>query len=135
MAIVQTTLKTPVTISGVGLHTGENVNLTFKPAPENHGYKFQRIDVDSRPIIEADVDNVIDTDRGTTIGKNNVKISTIEHVLAALAGLEIDNVLMEIDGPEVPIMDGSSKPFMDILLKAGIHFADAITTVSPTHAH
>src|SRR6185369_10176434 len=98
--IKQTTLKTPVTISGVGLHTGLNVNLTFKPAPENHGYKFQRIDVDGSPVIEADVDNVIDTERGTTIGKNGVKVSTVEHVLAALAGLEIDNVLMEIDGPE-----------------------------------
>ncbi|MCX6292571.1 MAG: bifunctional UDP-3-O-[3-hydroxymyristoyl] N-acetylglucosamine deacetylase/3-hydroxyacyl-ACP dehydratase [Bacteroidetes bacterium] len=117
--IKQTTIKTPVTISGVGLHTGENVTLTFKPAPENHGYVFQRVDVDGKPLIEADVDNVTDTDRGTTIGKHGVKVSTVEHVLAALAGLEIDNVLMEIDGPEVPIMDGSSKPFIDILEKAG----------------
>ena len=120
MTIFQTTLKTPVAISGVGLHTGENVNLTFKPAPENFGYKFQRMDVEGQPIIEADVDNVVSTDRGTTIGKHNVKVSTIEHVLAALAGLEIDNVLMEIDGPEVPIIDGSSKPFIELLAKAGI---------------
>src|SRR4051812_7683214 len=101
MPVKQTTLKSSVTISGVGLHTGQKVNLTFKPAPENHGYKFQRIDVPSKPIIEADVDNVIDTERGTTIGKDGVKVSTVEHVLAALAGLEIDNVLMEIDGPEM----------------------------------
>jgi UDP-3-O-[3-hydroxymyristoyl] N-acetylglucosamine deacetylase/3-hydroxyacyl-[acyl-carrier-protein] dehydratase len=118
--IKQTTLKNPITISGVGLHTGANVNLTFNPAPENTGYRFQRIDLPDKPIIEADVDNVIDTERGTTIGKNGVRISTIEHVLAALAGLEIDNVLMEMNGPEVPIIDGSSKPFIDILEKAGI---------------
>jgi UDP-3-O-[3-hydroxymyristoyl] N-acetylglucosamine deacetylase/3-hydroxyacyl-[acyl-carrier-protein] dehydratase len=123
--IKQTTLKAPVTVSGVGLHTGENVNLTFKPAPENTGYRFQRIDVSNQPIIEADVDNVVDTDRGTTIGKHGVKVSTVEHVLAALAGLEIDNVLMEIDGPEVPIMDGSSKPFIDILEKAGVQEQNA----------
>jgi UDP-3-O-[3-hydroxymyristoyl] N-acetylglucosamine deacetylase/3-hydroxyacyl-[acyl-carrier-protein] dehydratase len=118
--VMQCTIEKPVTISGVGLHTGVVVNLTFKPAPENFGYKFQRIDLPGQPIVEADVDNVIDTDRGTTIGKNGAKISTIEHVLAALAGLEIDNVLMEIDGPEVPIMDGSSRPFIDILDKNGI---------------
>ena len=118
--IYQTTIKHGFTISGVGLHTGEKVNLTFKPAPENHGYKFMRTDVAGSPVIEADVDNVIDTNRGTTIGKNGVKVSTIEHVLAALAGMEIDNILMELDGPEVPIMDGSSKPFIDSLEKAGI---------------
>ncbi len=118
--VMQCTIEKPVTISGVGLHTGVVVNLTFKPAPENFGYKFQRIDLPGQPIVEADVDNVIDTDRGTTIGKNGAKISTIEHVLAALAGLEIDNVLMEIDGPEVPIMDGSSRPFIDTLDKNGI---------------
>jgi UDP-3-O-[3-hydroxymyristoyl] N-acetylglucosamine deacetylase/3-hydroxyacyl-[acyl-carrier-protein] dehydratase len=116
---LQTTVLHPVTISGVGLHTGTQANLTFRPAPENHGYKFQRIDLPGKPVVEADVDNVIDTDRGTTIGKNGAKISTIEHVLAALAGMEIDNVLMEIDGPEVPIMDGSSRPFIEILQKAG----------------
>ena len=118
--IWQRTLLTPITISGVGLHTGILTNLTFKPAPENFGYKFQRTDLPGQPIVEADVDNVTDTDRGTTISKNGAKISTIEHVLAALAGMEIDNILMEIDGPEVPIMDGSSRPFIEILEKAGI---------------
>jgi UDP-3-O-[3-hydroxymyristoyl] N-acetylglucosamine deacetylase/3-hydroxyacyl-[acyl-carrier-protein] dehydratase len=117
--IWQCTIKTPVTISGVGLHTGVLTNLTFKAAPENFGYKFQRIDLPNQPIIEADVDNVTDTDRGTTIGKAGAKVSTIEHVLAALAGMELDNVLMEIDGPEVPIMDGSSRPFIELLEKAG----------------
>lgn len=142
MSVKQTTIKTPVTISGVGLHTGKSVNLTFKPAPEDHGYKFQRIDHPDKPIIEADVDNVVDTERGTTIGKKGVKVSTIEHVLAALAGMEIDNVLMEIDGPEMPIIDGSSKPFIDILEKAGIaeqnaeriyyHLSENITFEDPS---
>jgi UDP-3-O-[3-hydroxymyristoyl] N-acetylglucosamine deacetylase/3-hydroxyacyl-[acyl-carrier-protein] dehydratase len=118
--VMQTTIKHPVTISGVGLHTGVTTNLTFKPAPENHGYQFMRIDLPGRPVIEADVDHVIDTNRGTTIGVNGAKVSTVEHVLAALAGLEIDNVLLEIDGPEVPIMDGSSMPFIELLEKAGI---------------
>ena len=121
----QTTVKNEITVSGVGLHTGVNSNLTFKPAPENHGYQFKRIDLPDQPVIEADVDHVIDTNRGTTIGKGNAKVSTIEHVLAALSGMEIDNVLMEIDGPEVPILDGSSKPFIDILEKAGIREQNA----------
>lgn len=116
----QTTLKQPVTISGVGLHTGANVNLTFAPAPENHGYKFQRIDLDKQPIIEADCDLVVDTSRGTTLEKNGARVSTVEHALAALVGLEIDNVLLQIDGPEMPIMDGSSKPFVDKILAVGI---------------
>ncbi|MBK5286135.1 MAG: bifunctional UDP-3-O-[3-hydroxymyristoyl] N-acetylglucosamine deacetylase/3-hydroxyacyl-ACP dehydratase [Bacteroidia bacterium] len=119
MAEYQTTIKTEASVSGVGLHTGESVTLTFRPAPENHGYVFQRVDLPGKPIIEADVDNVVDTERGTTIGKNGAKVSTIEHALAALAGMELDNILMEIDGPEVPILDGSSKPFMEVLDKAG----------------
>src|SRR5258706_340443 len=119
MAEYQTTIKTEVSVSGVGLHTGQNVKLTFRPAPENHGYVFQRVDLKDKPIVEADVDNVTDTERGTTIAKNGAKVSTIEHALAALAGMELDNILMEIDGPEVPILDGSSKPFMDVLDKAG----------------
>ena len=123
--IRQTTLKNSISVSGVGLHTGILVNLTFKPAPENHGYQFKRIDLPDQPVIEADVDHVIDTNRGTTIGKGNARVSTIEHVLAALSGMEIDNVLMELDGPEVPILDGSSKPFIDILEKAGIQEQNA----------
>jgi UDP-3-O-[3-hydroxymyristoyl] N-acetylglucosamine deacetylase/3-hydroxyacyl-[acyl-carrier-protein] dehydratase len=115
MSIKQRTLKTAVTISGVGLHTGKLTNLTFLPAPENHGYKFQRIDLPGNPIINADVDNVVDTSRGTTLEQNGARIHTTEHVLAALVGLEIDNVLMEMDGPEMPIMDGSSMPFINVL--------------------
>lgn len=118
--VYQTTIRNEISISGIGLHTGSSVTLTFKPAPENHGYKFCRIDLPGSPEVEADVDNVTDTERGTTISKNGARVSTIEHVLAALAGMEIDNVLMEIDGPETPILDGSSRPFMEALDKAGI---------------
>ncbi|MFM2135353.1 MAG: hypothetical protein RL021_753 [Bacteroidota bacterium] len=116
----QTTIRDAVSISGVGLHTGAGVTLRFLPAPENHGYKFCRIDLPGQPVVEADVDNVTDTDRGTTLMKDGARVSTVEHVLAALVGMEIDNVLMEIDGPEMPIMDGSSRPFVDLLEKAGI---------------
>jgi UDP-3-O-[3-hydroxymyristoyl] N-acetylglucosamine deacetylase/3-hydroxyacyl-[acyl-carrier-protein] dehydratase len=123
--IRQTTIKNPVSVSGVGLHTGVSATITFKPAPENHGFRFQRTDLTGSPVIEADVDNVIDTNRGTTIGKDGVKVSTVEHVLAALSGMEIDNVLMEINGPEVPILDGSSKPFIEVLEKAGIQQQNA----------
>lgn len=116
----QTTLKQAVTVSGVGLHTGAKVNLTFNPAPANHWYKFQRTDLEGQPIIEADCELVTDTSRGTTLEKGNVKVSTVEHALAALVGLEIDNVLLQIDGPEMPIMDGSSIMFVEKLLQAGI---------------
>src|SRR6476620_4265081 len=116
----QTTLGESITISGIGLHTGASVNLTFRPAPENHGYKFRRIDLPGQPVVEADVDYVSETERGTTLSKNGAKVSTIEHVLAALAGLEVDNVLLDIDGPEMPILDGSSRPFIEIIERAGI---------------
>ena len=119
MSAKQITIKHPVTISGIGLHTGLPINLTFKPAPENHWFKFKRIDLDGQPLIDADVDNVVDTSRGTTLMQNNAKVSTTEHALAALVGLEIDNVLIELDGPEVPIMDGSSNSFVEALLSAG----------------
>lgn len=118
MSTKQRTIKKVVSISGVGLHTGKKTNLTFHPAPENHGYKFQRIDLPHKPIIDADVDNVVDTSRGTTLEQNGARIHTTEHVLAALVGMEIDNVLMEMDGPEMPIMDGSAMPFVKILEQA-----------------
>ncbi|WP_299517625.1 bifunctional UDP-3-O-[3-hydroxymyristoyl] N-acetylglucosamine deacetylase/3-hydroxyacyl-ACP dehydratase [Mucilaginibacter sp.] len=119
MNIKQRTIKAPVSVSGSGLHTGEKVTMTFKPAPENHGYKFRRIDIEGMPIIDADVDNVTDTSRGTTISQNGASVSTIEHVLAALVGLEIDNVLIDMDGPETPIMDGSSIQFVDAMSAIG----------------
>ncbi|OFX67440.1 MAG: UDP-3-O-[3-hydroxymyristoyl] N-acetylglucosamine deacetylase [Bacteroidetes bacterium GWE2_29_8] len=120
MSEKQKTIKEEISLSGVGLHSGKNVTITFKPAKENFGFKFKRIDLENQPIVSADIDNVIDSSRGTTIEENGAKISTIEHVLAALSGLEIDNVLIEIDGLEVPIMDGSSKFFIDALSKVGI---------------
>lgn len=116
----QTTIREAVSISGVGLHTGASVTLRFLPAAEHHGFKFRRVDLPGQPVVEADVDNVTDTERGTTLMKDGARVSTVEHVLAALVGMEIDNVLMEIDGPEMPIMDGSSRPFVDLLQKAGI---------------
>ncbi len=116
----QTTIEKPITISGVGLHTGQAVNLTFLPADENHGYVFQRIDLDGKPTIKADCDLVVDTSRGTTLEQNGARISTIEHVLAALVGMEIDNVLMQVDGPEMPIMDGSSIEFVKSLNQVGV---------------
>jgi UDP-3-O-[3-hydroxymyristoyl] N-acetylglucosamine deacetylase / 3-hydroxyacyl-[acyl-carrier-protein] dehydratase len=118
--IRQTTIKEPITVSGVGLHTGKHVNLTFRPAPENHGYKFRRIDIDGHPVIDADVDLVVDTSRGTTLSQHGVKVSTTEHALAALVGTQVDNVMIDLDGPEVPILDGSSKPYIDAILRAGI---------------
>ncbi|MFT6814202.1 MAG: UDP-3-O-[3-hydroxymyristoyl] N-acetylglucosamine deacetylase [Sphingobacteriales bacterium] len=120
MNVKQHTIKAPVTVSGVGLHTGKKVTMVFKPAEENHGFKFQRTDLENAPIVEADVDNVVDTSRGTTIEQNGARIHTVEHTLAALAGLQIDNVLIEIDAPEPPIMDGSSEPFIQALEKVGL---------------
>lgn len=117
---LQTTIKETISISGVGLHTGNKVNLTFEPAPEDHGYIFQRTDLDGQPTVKADCDLVVDTSRGTTIEDNGARINTVEHVLAALAGLEIDNCLIKLDAPETPIMDGSSRPFIDVLQTAGI---------------
>ena len=102
----QTTIQKAVNISGVGLHTGKSVELTFKPAPPNHGFRFQRIDLPDQPVIPADVKMVVSTNRGTTLRSGDAQVSTVEHVLSALTGLGFDNVLLEIDGPEMPIMDG-----------------------------
>lgn len=120
MNYYQQTIRQAVSLAGTGLHTGQTVQLTFLPAPPNHGYKFKRTDLPDQPIIKADADLVTEVKRGTTIEQRGVKVSTIEHVLAALVGLEIDNVLIEIDGQEMPIMDGSSQPFVQALLQAGI---------------
>ncbi len=119
-SVKQRTIAEAVTLTGVGLHTGENVNMRFVPAPENHGYAFKRIDLEGEPIIEADANYVVNTQRGTNLEKHGVKIQTSEHVLAALVGLEIDNVLIELNAPEPPIMDGSSKFFVEALEEAGI---------------
>lgn len=121
----QRTIAKEVTLKGVGLHTGANVTMKFVPAPENHGYAFKRVDLEGEPIIEADANYVINTQRGTNLEKRGVKIQTSEHVLAALVGLEIDNVLIELDSPEPPIMDGSSKFFVEALESAGLVDQDA----------
>ena len=116
----QQTINKAVSLKGVGIHTGKEVNLTFKPAIENFGYCFCRTDLPKKPIIEANINYVVNTKRGTNLDKNGIKIKTSEHVLAALVGMEIDNVLIELDASEPPIMDGSSKFFVEALLKAGL---------------
>lgn len=126
MNIKQHTIKEAVTVSGVGLHTGVEANMTFQPAKVDHGIKFQRTDLPDQPIVDADVDNVVDLSRGTTIEQNGARVNTVEHTLAALVGLEIDNVLIQLDGPEPPIMDGSSKMFTDALEKVGTEEQNAL---------
>lgn len=126
MKVKQHTIKKQVTVSGVGLHTGVIATMTFVPAPPNHGFKFQRLDMEGQPIVDADVDNVVDVSRGTTLEQGGARIFTVEHVLAALVGLEIDNVLIQLDGPEPPIMDGSSIQFIKILEEAGFEEQNAL---------
>lgn len=125
MNVYQHTIKAPVTVSGVGLHTGVNANMTFNPAKPNHGIKFQRIDLEGQPVVEADVDYVVDLSRGTTLEKDGARVNTVEHTLAALVGLQIDNVLIQLDGPEPPIMDGSSGLFIEALEKVGMEEQNA----------
>ena len=116
----QTTINSSISLEGVGIHTGKDVKLTFNPAAPDTGYVFKRVDLEGKPLIEALSKYVVNTQRGTTLEKSGVKLKTIEHVLAALVGLEIDNVLIEINAEEPPIMDGSSKFFVDALEKAGL---------------
>ena len=122
----QQTIQKSVTLSGVGLHTGVQTTLTFMPAKPNHGIKFQRVDLPGSPIIDADCDRVVDVSRGTTIEQSGARVSTIEHTLAACVGLEIDNVMIQIDGPEAPIMDGSSIQFVQVLKEAGSEEQNAL---------
>ncbi len=121
----QRTIKKPVSISGKGLHTGTECKMTFKPAEENSGIRFVRADLGGRPEIPAVADNVIDVSRGTTIGIGEVKVHTIEHVLAAIAGLQIDNIIIELEGIEPPVIDGSAMPFVKVLVKAGFEQQEA----------
>ena len=121
----QYTIKDAVVVKGIGLHTGRMVNMTFKPAPADYGYKFQRIDIEGAPIIAADANKVISTNRGTTLKSDEAQVSTVEHALSALVGLGVDNVLIEIDGPEVPIMDGSALPFVLALEGVGLQELNA----------
>lgn len=115
----QSTLAAPCTVKGIGLHTGKDVTLTFKPAAANYGFRFQRIDLPDQPVVPADLKWVISTNRSTTLKSGEAQVSTVEHVLSALTGLGIDNVHMDIDGPETPIMDGTAMPFVEALRQAG----------------
>lgn len=119
MAELQCTLTDSLQFIGIGLHTGEKVTLEICPAPENHGYKFQRIDLEGQPIIPADVDLVVATDRGTTLEYKGARVYTTEHVLAALVGCGVDNALIKINGSEIPIMDGSSLPYVHAIERIG----------------
>ncbi|MGZ5246005.1 MAG: bifunctional UDP-3-O-[3-hydroxymyristoyl] N-acetylglucosamine deacetylase/3-hydroxyacyl-ACP dehydratase [Flavitalea sp.] len=121
----QHTIKEEITISGAGIHTGNSVTMRLKPADPNTGINFQRVDLPEKTIIKADVDNVVETNRSTTIEVNGARVSTIEHLMASLVGMGIDNVLIEIDGEEVPILDGSAQPFVEILEKTGTVQQDA----------
>ena len=124
----QHTLVNAVSISGTGLHSGINVDMTLKPANPGFGYQFQRIDLPGAPVIKADCDLVTDTSRGTTLEKGECKVSTVEHILAALVGMGVDNCLIELNGPEIPIIDGSSAPFVNIIAKTGVLEQDAAKT-------
>jgi len=123
--VKQKTIKTEISLTGVGLHTGKEVTMTFKPAPVNNGFTFVRKDLEGQPVIEADANYVVNTQRGTNLEKLGVKIQTPEHVLAALVGCDLDNIIIELDASELPIMDGSSKYFVEAVEKAGIQEQEA----------
>jgi UDP-3-O-[3-hydroxymyristoyl] N-acetylglucosamine deacetylase/3-hydroxyacyl-[acyl-carrier-protein] dehydratase len=118
--VKQKTIKTEISLTGVGLHTGKEVKMTFKPAPINNGFTFVRLDLEGHPVIEADANYVVNTQRGTNLEKLGVKIQTPEHVLAALVGCDLDNVIIELDASELPILDGSSKYFVEAIEKVGV---------------
>ena len=121
----QKTIRQDVSISGTGLHTGQKGTLTFHPADINHGIKFRRIDIEGFPVVDAKVENVVDTSRGTTIAQNGVRVYTVEHILASLRGAGVDNVMIDIDCEEPPIQDGSAKNMIEALKSAGIVEQDA----------
>ena len=121
----QSTLASSFSLSGKGLHTGLNLTVTFNPAPENHGYKIQRIDLPEQPIIDAVAENVVETTRGTVLGKKDVKCSTVEHAFAALYAMGVDNVFITVDGPEFPILDGSAELYVDNIKRVGIQEQEA----------
>ncbi|MCF6141295.1 bifunctional UDP-3-O-[3-hydroxymyristoyl] N-acetylglucosamine deacetylase/3-hydroxyacyl-ACP dehydratase [Flavobacterium sp. K77] len=123
--VKQKTIKTEISLTGVGLHTGKEVKMTFKPAPVNNGFTFVRIDLEGQPVIEADANFVVNTQRGTNLEKRGVQIQTPEHVLAALIGCDLDNVIIELNASELPIMDGSSKYFVEALEQAGFEEQNA----------
>ena len=119
MRIKQHTIKKAVSLSGTGLHSGKAVTMTIMPAPNNHGYKFQRIDLDGYPIIDALVENVVDTNRCTVLEQNGARVQMVEHILAALVGLQVDNALIQLDAEEPPIMDGSAIDYVNAIESVG----------------
>ncbi len=121
----QRTIQKEITVSGIGLHTGVPCNMVLKPAPPDHGIRFVRSDIPDKPWVIADIDHVVDISRGTTLQKGEAKVYTVEHVLAAFAGLQIDNMIVELDGCEPPVCDGSAKPYVDKILEAGIENQNA----------
>ncbi|MDY4527014.1 MAG: bifunctional UDP-3-O-[3-hydroxymyristoyl] N-acetylglucosamine deacetylase/3-hydroxyacyl-ACP dehydratase [Parabacteroides sp.] len=121
----QTTLAAPFSLEGKGLHTGLNIHITFHPAPENHGYKIKRVDLEDAPVIDALAEHVCQTERGTVIAKGKVQVSTIEHAMAALYAHGIDNCLIEVDAPEFPILDGSARFFSEAIQRVGIQEQEA----------
>lgn len=118
MEMKQQTLKSSFTLQGKGLHTGLDIEITFLPAPENHGYKIQRVDLDGQPVLDAVAENVINTQRGTVLGKNDITVSTIEHAMAALYASEIDNCLIQVNAPEFPILDGSAQIYVENIMRS-----------------
>jgi UDP-3-O-[3-hydroxymyristoyl] N-acetylglucosamine deacetylase/3-hydroxyacyl-[acyl-carrier-protein] dehydratase len=122
---MQHTIRKSVSLTGIGLHTGASAEVTLKPAPENHGIVFVRSDIDNAPEIAADIDNVVDLSRGTAVGRNGVSVYSTEHCMSALAGLQIDNCRVEVNAPELPLMDGSAMPYVDLIQKAGIEEQNA----------
>ena len=121
----QRTLKGSFSLFGKGLHTGLNLTVTFNPAPENSGYRIQRIDVEGQPIIEAIAEKVVDTQRGTVVASGDVRVGTIEHGMAALYALGIDNCLIQVNGPEFPILDGSASQYVEKIREVGIQEQNA----------
>ncbi len=121
----QHTIQDEISISGAGIHTGQSVTMRIKPADPNTGITFQRVDLAAKPSVKADVDFVVETNRSTTLENNGARVSTIEHLMAALVGMQVDNALIEIDGEEVPILDGSAQPFVEALEKAGVQQQNA----------
>ncbi|MFT3845392.1 MAG: bifunctional UDP-3-O-[3-hydroxymyristoyl] N-acetylglucosamine deacetylase/3-hydroxyacyl-ACP dehydratase [Lacibacter sp.] len=122
----QHTLADVITISGVGIHSGQSVTMSLEPAEPNTGIVFQRVDLPGQPTVKADVDFVVETNRSTTLSNNGASVNTVEHLLASFIGCEVDNVLVKIDGPEIPILDGSSRPYVEAIEKTGIKKQDAI---------
>ena len=127
----QRTIKKASSCTGVGLHTGVESTITFKPAPENYGIRFKRTDIKGSPAIKADIDHVVDISRGTTIKQNGIRIHTVEHTLAAVSGLRIDNILIELTSKETPVMDGSAKDFVEALQSSGRVTQEANRRVLP----